>query len=195
MSNDNANWHTVVVWHNNGAVAQIERPGPTILLAVSPSEGNLMAHGAAPSATVVLVHSAFADAAGYFGIDLELEHDSSVRTASGRAFCPDIPVGAATVMATTQHSAAGGTLAESHTAAASKTKSSWCLVSDRCNAISSVAESFVADRAEATTETINWSRTALIAQPVARYMVCCWVAPSREFDWWRPPRRSKCWPP
>jgi pimeloyl-ACP methyl ester carboxylesterase len=82
-------------------------------------------------------------------------------------FCADVPIGTATVLAATQRPVAAACLGEKCTGAAWKTKPSWYLISARDNAISPEAERFMADRMNATTETIDGSHTAFIAQPVA----------------------------
>jgi len=82
-------------------------------------------------------------------------------------FCADVPVDAATVLAATQRPVAAATLGEACTGAAWKTVPSWYLVSAHDNAINPDTERFMAERIGATTETINGSHTAFIAQPVA----------------------------
>lgn len=82
-------------------------------------------------------------------------------------FCADVPVDVATVLAATQRPVAAATLGEACTGAAWKTLPSWYLVSAHDNAINPDTERFMADRIGATTETINGSHTAFIAQPVA----------------------------
>jgi pimeloyl-ACP methyl ester carboxylesterase len=82
-------------------------------------------------------------------------------------FCADVPVDVATVLAATQRPVAAATLGEDCTGAAWKTKPSWYLVSAHDNAINPDAERFMAERMGATTETIDGSHTAFIAQPVA----------------------------
>jgi pimeloyl-ACP methyl ester carboxylesterase len=78
-----------------------------------------------------------------------------------QTFCADVPVDMADVML------AFAALNENATAAGWKTKPSWFLVSERDNAISPDAERFMAHRMGATTETIDGSHTAFIANPVA----------------------------
>src|SRR5262249_41280229 len=73
----------------------------------------------------------------------------------------------ADVMFATQRPLAAAALNENATAAGWKTKPSWFLVSGHDNAISPDAERFMAQRMGATTETIDGSHTAFIAQPVA----------------------------
>lgn len=82
-------------------------------------------------------------------------------------FCADVPVDVATVLAATQRPVAAATLGEPCTGAAWKTIPSWYLVSAGDNAINPDTERFMADRIGATTETIDGSHTAFIAQPVA----------------------------
>ena len=80
-------------------------------------------------------------------------------------FCADSPGDVAEVMYVTQRPLAAATLTENATAAGWKKIPSWFLVSDHDNAISPKAEEFMADRMKATTEHINGSHTAFIAQP------------------------------
>jgi pimeloyl-ACP methyl ester carboxylesterase len=82
-------------------------------------------------------------------------------------FCADVPVSVAAVMAATQRPVAAATLAEKCTGAAWKSKPSWYLVSEHDNAIHPDTERFMAQRMGATTDSINGSHTAFIAQPVA----------------------------
>lgn len=82
-------------------------------------------------------------------------------------FCADVPVSVATVMAATQRPVAAATLGEACTGAAWRTTPSWYLVSARDHAINPDAQRFMAERMGATTETIDGSHTAFIAQPVA----------------------------
>jgi pimeloyl-ACP methyl ester carboxylesterase len=82
-------------------------------------------------------------------------------------FCADVPVDVATVMAATQRPVAAATLGEPCTGAAWKTTPSWYLVAAHDNAINPDTERFMAQRIGATTETIDGSHTAFIAQPVA----------------------------
>jgi pimeloyl-ACP methyl ester carboxylesterase len=80
-------------------------------------------------------------------------------------FCADAPTDVAEVMAVTQRPVAGAALQEPATAAGWKTIPSWYLISEQDNGISPEAEKFMADRMKATTETINGSHAAFIAQP------------------------------
>ena len=80
-------------------------------------------------------------------------------------FCADSPEDAAEVMYVTQRPLAAATLTEKATAAGWKKIPSWFLVSDHDNAISPKAEEFMAERMKATTEHIDGSHTAFIAQP------------------------------
>jgi pimeloyl-ACP methyl ester carboxylesterase len=81
-------------------------------------------------------------------------------------FCADVPVDVADVMFATQRPLALAALTENATAAGWKTKPSWFLVSEHDNAISPDAERFMAQRMGATTESIDGSHTAFIADPV-----------------------------
>src|SRR5262249_29116733 len=80
-------------------------------------------------------------------------------------FCADAPADVAEVMAVTQRPVAGAALQEQATAAGWKTIPSWYLISEQDNGISPKAQRFMADRMKATTETINGSHAAFIAQP------------------------------
>ena len=82
-------------------------------------------------------------------------------------FCADVPVDVADVMFATQRPLAAAALNENATAAGWKSMPSWFLVSEHDNAIPPDAERFMAQRMRATTETIDGSHTAFIAQPVA----------------------------
>ncbi|HSW80746.1 MAG TPA: alpha/beta hydrolase [Candidatus Saccharimonadales bacterium] len=80
-------------------------------------------------------------------------------------FCADSPADLAEIMYVTQRPLAAATLSEKATAAGWKKIPSWFLVSDKDNAISPKAEAFMAERMKATTEHIDGSHTAFIAQP------------------------------
>ena len=82
-------------------------------------------------------------------------------------FCADVPADVAAVMQATQRPLSVAALTENATAAGWKTKPSWYLVSRHDNAIPPDAERFMAQRMKATTEEIDGSHTAFIAQPVA----------------------------
>src|SRR5215467_1539853 len=94
------------------------------------------------------------------GPELYIERDKFHET-----FCADAPTDVAEVMAVTQRPVAGAALQEQATAAGWKTIPSWYLISEQDNGISPEAEKFMADRMKATTETINGSHAAFIAQP------------------------------
>src|SRR5215469_11345161 len=80
-------------------------------------------------------------------------------------FCADAPTDVAEVMAVTQRPLAGAALQEQATAAGWKTIPSWYLISEQDNGVSPEAQKFMADRMKATTETINGSHAAFVAQP------------------------------
>jgi pimeloyl-ACP methyl ester carboxylesterase len=80
-------------------------------------------------------------------------------------FCADAPPDVAEVMAVAQRPVAGAALQEQATAAGWKTIPSWYLISEHDNGISPETQRFMADRMKATTETINGSHAAFIAQP------------------------------
>jgi len=81
-------------------------------------------------------------------------------------FCADVPVDLAQVMYATQRPLAVAALTENATAAGWKAIPSWYLVAEHDNAISPEAERFMAKRMGSTTEEIDGSHTAFIAQPV-----------------------------
>ena len=81
-------------------------------------------------------------------------------------FCADVPVDVADVMFAAQRPLALAALTENATEAGWKTKPSWFLVSDHDNAIPPDAQRFMANRMGATTESIDGSHTAFIADPV-----------------------------
>jgi pimeloyl-ACP methyl ester carboxylesterase len=81
-------------------------------------------------------------------------------------FCADVPVDVADVMFATQRPLSVAALTENATAAGWKTKPSRFLISEHDNAIPPEAERFMAGRMGATTESIDGSHTAFIAQPV-----------------------------
>ena len=95
------------------------------------------------------------------GPDLYIHRDKFRET-----FCADAPVDVADVMAVTQRPVAGAALREPATAAGWKTIPSWYLISEQDNGVSPDCQRFMADRMKATTETINGSHAAFIAQPV-----------------------------
>jgi pimeloyl-ACP methyl ester carboxylesterase len=94
------------------------------------------------------------------GPELYIQNDKYHET-----FCADAPTDIAQVMAVTQRPVAGAALQEQATAAGWKTIPSWYLISEQDNGISPEAEKFMADRMKATTETINGSHAAFVAQP------------------------------
>jgi pimeloyl-ACP methyl ester carboxylesterase len=82
------------------------------------------------------------------------------------AFCADVPVDLASVMYATQRPLAVAAFTENATAAGWKNIPSWYLVASHDNAIPPEAERFMAKRMGSTTEEINGSHTAFVAQPV-----------------------------
>jgi pimeloyl-ACP methyl ester carboxylesterase len=96
------------------------------------------------------------------GPDLYIRKDSFRET-----FCADVPADVADVMFATQRPLSLAALTENATAAGWKTTPSWYLVAEHDNAIPPDTERFMAKRMGATTEEINGSHTAFIAQPVA----------------------------
>jgi pimeloyl-ACP methyl ester carboxylesterase len=95
------------------------------------------------------------------GPDLYISKDRFRET-----FCADVPVDQADVMYATQRPLAAAALAEQATAAGWKDRPTWFLVSEHDNAIPPDAERFMAERMKATTDSVNGSHTAFIAQPV-----------------------------
>jgi pimeloyl-ACP methyl ester carboxylesterase len=87
--------------------------------------------------------------------------------------CADAPTDVAEVMAVSQRPLAAAALQEPATAAGWKTIPSWYLISEQDNGISPETEKFMAERMKATTETINGSHLAFIAQPrkVAQFIL------------------------
>ena len=94
------------------------------------------------------------------GPELYIQRDRFQET-----FCADAPSEVAEVMAVTQRPVAGAALQEQATAAGWKTIPSWYLISEQDNGINPEAQRFMAERMKATTETINGSHAAFIAQP------------------------------
>jgi pimeloyl-ACP methyl ester carboxylesterase len=94
------------------------------------------------------------------GPELYIQRDKFHET-----FCADAPSDVAEVMAVTQRPVAGAALQEQATAAGWKTIPSWYLISEQDNGISPETQKFMADRMNATTETIKGSHAAFIAQP------------------------------
>jgi pimeloyl-ACP methyl ester carboxylesterase len=82
------------------------------------------------------------------------------------AFCADVPVDLASVMYATQRPLAVAAFTENATAAGWKAIPSWYMAASRDNAIPPEAERFMAQRMGSTTEEIDGSHTAFIAQPV-----------------------------
>jgi pimeloyl-ACP methyl ester carboxylesterase len=81
-------------------------------------------------------------------------------------FCADVPADVADVMSATQRPLSLAGLTEKATAAGWRDRPSWFLVSEHDNAIAPEAERFMAERMRATTDSIDGSHTAFIAQPV-----------------------------
>jgi pimeloyl-ACP methyl ester carboxylesterase len=81
-------------------------------------------------------------------------------------FCADVPVDVADVMFATQRPLSLAALTEKATAAGWRTHPCWFLVSEQDNAIAPDAERFMAERMNATTDSISGSHTAFIARPV-----------------------------
>jgi pimeloyl-ACP methyl ester carboxylesterase len=80
-------------------------------------------------------------------------------------FCADSPVELARVMYATQRPLAAAAFGENATAAGWKTIPSWYQLSRHDNAISPLAQDFMAKRMNSVLEEIDGSHTAFIAQP------------------------------
>jgi pimeloyl-ACP methyl ester carboxylesterase len=80
-------------------------------------------------------------------------------------FCADLPAELSAVMSVSQRPLSAAALTEPATAAGWKEKPSWFLVSEHDNAIPPDAERFFAQRMGATTESIDGSHCAFVAQP------------------------------
>jgi pimeloyl-ACP methyl ester carboxylesterase len=94
------------------------------------------------------------------GPDLYIASDSF-----REVFCADSSPEQASVMRATQRPLSLTALTENATAAGWKTIPTWYLVSNQDNAIPPEAEAFMAERMGATTEHIDGSHTAFVAQP------------------------------
>ncbi|MEY9934062.1 pimeloyl-ACP methyl ester carboxylesterase [Catenulispora sp. GP43] len=82
-----------------------------------------------------------------------------------QTFCADLPAEQAYVMSVTQRPLAAAAFTEQATAAGWKTIPSWYQIARRDNAIPPDAQRFMASRMGATTEEIDGSHAAFIAQP------------------------------
>jgi pimeloyl-ACP methyl ester carboxylesterase len=80
-------------------------------------------------------------------------------------FCADLPEDVAATMAVSQRPLSAAAFTENATEAGWKTIPSWYLVSERDNAISPDAERFMAERMNATTESVDGSHAVFIALP------------------------------
>lgn len=80
-------------------------------------------------------------------------------------FCADLPDEVAATMAVSQRPLSAAAFTENATAAGWKSLPSWFLVSEKDHAIPPEAERFMAERMGATTESIDGSHAAFIAQP------------------------------
>jgi pimeloyl-ACP methyl ester carboxylesterase len=81
-------------------------------------------------------------------------------------FCADVPVDLAEIMRATQRPLALAAFTEKATGAGWSSLPSWYQVAARDNAISPDAQRFMAERMGATTEEVDGSHTAFVAQPV-----------------------------
>jgi pimeloyl-ACP methyl ester carboxylesterase len=82
-----------------------------------------------------------------------------------QTFCADLPENLAAAMAVSQRPLSLAALTENATAAGWKSLPSWFLVSNQDNAIHPDAERFMAQRMNATTESVDGSHAAFIAHP------------------------------
>jgi pimeloyl-ACP methyl ester carboxylesterase len=82
------------------------------------------------------------------------------------AFCADVPVDVADIMFATQRPLSLAALTEKATAAGWRAHPCWYLISEQDNAIPPDAERFMAERMNATADSISGSHTAFVAQPV-----------------------------
>ena len=82
-----------------------------------------------------------------------------------RTFCADLPAEMAEPMAVSQRPLSAAAFTEAATAAAWKGLPTWYMVSEADNAIPPDAERFMAKRMNATTESVDGSHAAFIAQP------------------------------
>jgi pimeloyl-ACP methyl ester carboxylesterase len=134
------------------------------LAAIGLDVGESVAGVQAPFPPAMVVHTSYLtdyDAPGAVGgPELYIQRDRFHET-----FCADAPTDVAEVMAVTQRPVAGAALQEQATAAGWKTTPSWYLISEQDNGISPEAQRFMADRMKATTESIDGSHAAFIAQP------------------------------
>jgi pimeloyl-ACP methyl ester carboxylesterase len=115
-----------------------------------------------PSLVVTTSYLTDYDAPGAAGgPDLYIYRDKFRET-----LCADVPVDLADVMSIIQRPLSGAALREEATAAGWKTIPSWYLISEQDNGVSPECEKFMAERMNATTESIDGSHAAFIAQPV-----------------------------
>jgi pimeloyl-ACP methyl ester carboxylesterase len=135
------------------------------LAALGLDVGETVAGVQEPFPTPLVVTTSYAteyDAPGAAGgPELYIQRDQYHET-----FCADAPIDLADVMAVTQRPVAGAALQEKATAAGWKEIPSWYLISEQDNGISSETQKFMANRMNATTESINGSHAAFVAQPV-----------------------------
>ncbi len=82
-----------------------------------------------------------------------------------RTFCADLRDDLAATMAVSQRPLSSAALTEPATSAGWKNLPSWYLVSERDNALPPDAQRFMANRAEAVTESVDGSHAAFIARP------------------------------
>jgi pimeloyl-ACP methyl ester carboxylesterase len=126
------------------SAASVQEPFPPSLLAVNNYATSYDAPGAPQ------------------GPELYIKRDKFRET-----FCADLPVDVAEFMAASQRPLSLAAFTEKATAAGWRQHPSWFLVSEHDNSIPPEAEQFMAERMKATTDSINGSHCAFVAQPVA----------------------------
>ncbi|MFG2883545.1 alpha/beta hydrolase [Streptomyces sp. NPDC048297] len=139
--------------------------GLVYLAAFGPGEGESCASVGAPFPASLLastVQPTSYDASGAVGgPDLYIDPERFRET-----FCADVPVDVAQVMCATQRPLAAAAFTEDVTGAGWKSLPSWYQIARHDNAIAPEAQRFMAERMGATTDEIDGSHTAFIAQPV-----------------------------
>lgn len=162
----------VLVGHSYGgavitqASAGLENVAALVYLAAfAPDEGESCASVQEPFPASMLATSVRPtpyDAPGAAGgPDLSIDDELFRAT-----FCADVPVDLARVMSATQRPLAAAAFGENLTGAGWKSLPTWYQVAQHDKAISPDAQRFMSERMSATTDEIDGSHTAFIAQPV-----------------------------
>ncbi|MEU4586774.1 alpha/beta fold hydrolase [Kitasatospora aureofaciens] len=94
-----------------------------------------------------------------------LRSPTHVRNPPADQFCADLPAELALAMSLAQRPIAAAAFAEEATGAGWKTVPSWYQIARHDNALSPQAQRFMAERMGATTEEVDGSHVAFIAQP------------------------------